>query len=190
MKKKLTRTIVLQPAARYGLQQGINQVVDAILPTLGPQPRMVAIESVIKNKPPELLDNGGLIARRIIELPDRDADVGAMFIRSLVCRLNETAGDGTATAAVLFQSIYNQGVSYLVSGGNAMRLRHFLEIGAEVVLESLNTMTTPIQGRQVLTRIAASMCDHMPLAAMLGEIFDIIGEYGQLDFRTGTGRQM
>ena len=95
IKKALTQAIVLQPTAHDGMQQGINQIVDAIVPTLGPQPRFVAIESVIRNKPPELLDNGGLIARRIIELPDRDADMGAMFVRGFLCHLNDTAGDGT-----------------------------------------------------------------------------------------------
>jgi hypothetical protein len=62
-------------------------------------------------KTPELLDNGGVIARRIIQLPDGDEDVGAMFVRHMLWHLHEEkVGDGTATAAVLFQPIYNQGV--------------------------------------------------------------------------------
>ena len=103
------------------MQRGINQIVNAIRPTLGPTPRIVAIDRILDEKMPELLDNGGTIARRIIQLSNRDEDVGAMFIREVLWRLGERVGDGTATAAVLFQSVFDQGIHYLVSGGNAAR---------------------------------------------------------------------
>ena len=77
------------------------------------------------------------IARRIIQIPNRDEDMGAMFVRHMLWRLHEKVGDGTVTAAVIFQSIYNQGLRYLVSGGNAMRLRHYLEAGLRVILDGL-----------------------------------------------------
>src|SRR5512143_3602777 len=123
----LTPGVVFQPAAYRGMQKGINQIVEAIRPTLGPRPRVVAVERMPNDKAPELLDDGGTIARRIIQISDRDADVGAMYVRHLLWQLHEKVGDGTATAAVLFQSIFNQGVHYITSGGNAMQLRRHLE---------------------------------------------------------------
>ena len=95
-------------------------------PTLGPIPRTVAVSQALDNKPPELLDKGGLIARRISDLPDRDADMGAMLLRQMLWQLYEDCGDGTATAAVMFQSIYNDGLKFIAAGGNAMRLRQCL----------------------------------------------------------------
>jgi len=80
---------------------------------LGPLPRVVAFHQVVTNKMPEILDKGGVIARRIIQLPERDADMGAMLARDLLCDLHGQFADGTATAAVLLQSIYRQGVTYL-----------------------------------------------------------------------------
>lgn len=127
-------------------------------------------------KTPELLDNGGVIARRIIQLADRDEDVGAMFVRHMLWRLHRKVGDGTATAAVLFQSIYNQGVRYNVAGGNAMQLRHYLEAGLQVILNELTPLAIHLDGKESLAQIAETICHDPSLVRMLGEIFDILND--------------
>jgi chaperonin GroEL len=166
------------------MQRGINQMVDAVRPTLGPRPRVVAIENVFRDKTPELLDNAALIARRIIQLPDRDADMGAMLVRHMLWRLHEEVGDGTATAAVIFQAVYNQGVRYIASGGNAMRLRRYLEHGLQPILDELSSRTIHLEGQERLAQLAEALCLDPPLARLLGEIFDIVGEYGQVEIQT------
>ena len=119
MAKSTTRRVVFQPATYQGILDGMNQIVNAVRPTLGPLPRTVAIERTSnREKMPELLDNGGVIARRIIQIAGRDADVGAMFIRQMLWHLHEKVGDGTATAAVMFQTIFTEGLRYIAAGGN------------------------------------------------------------------------
>jgi chaperonin GroEL len=172
------------------MQRGINQIIEAIRPTLGPRPRIVAIDRTLDQRMPELLDNGGIIARRIIQLADRDEDVGAMLIRDVLWRLHEQVGDGTATAAVLFGSVYNQGIRYLASGGNATRLQRHLEKGMRLILTEMSRMTVHLQGKERLAQVAESICYDPPLAHMLGEIFDIIGQYGRLEIRAGRGREL
>ncbi len=191
MTKSQTRRVVLQPDTYQGMQRGIHLMVNAVRPTLGPLPRIVALEHAHgSNRMPELLDDAGAITRRILQLPDRDADMGAMFVRHLLWRLREEVGDGTATAAVLFQSIYDQGVRYIVAGGNAMRLRHHLEIGMRAILDELAGMAVHLAGKKHLAQIAESICYDPPLSKMLGEIFDIIGEYGRLEIRSGRSREI
>jgi chaperonin GroEL len=190
MAHRRTQPVVFQPATHRGLQRGINQLVNAVRPTLGPLPRTVACHQLVTNKMPELLTKGGLIARRIIQLPDRDEDMGAMLVRHLLWSLHQEFGDGTATAAVLFQSVYNQGVHYLASGGNAMQLRRYLEKGAEVILEELSKMTLRVEGKEQLAQIAQSICYDPPLAKMLGEVFDIVGEHGQLEITSFRSREL
>lgn len=187
---KRTQRVVFQPDAARGMQRGINQIVNVVRPTLGPRPRTVAVDRLLRGAMPEVLDNGGVIARRIIELPERDADMGAMFVRNMLWRLYEQVGDGTATAAVVFQSVYNQGLRYIAAGGDAMRLRRYLEQAIPVILDALTGMTSHVAGHVQLAQIAEAMCYDPPLATMLGEIFDIIGEYGQMEVRSGPGREM
>ena len=185
---KQTPGVIFQPQIHLRMQKGINQIVDAIRPTLGPRPRQVAVEKMPRTNSPELLDCGGLIARRIIDLKDPDENVGAMFLRGALWRLYEKVGDGTASAAVMFQSIYNQGLRYIAAGGNAMLLRGHLEEGLKVILKTLDELVTPVTSQDMLRRVALSVCYDDELAKMISEIFNLIGEYGILEVRSGRGR--
>ena len=180
--------VVFEPAAQKGLQQGINSLAAALRPTLGPLPRHVGIEASFRTHAPEILDNGATIARRVIEIAGRSPDMGAMLLRTLVCRLGEEVGDGTATAAILFQSVYNQGLHYVTSGGDPMRLRRFLDCACQEALDALRKMSVPVEGQEALAKVARSSYDDPDLATMMGEIMDIIGEYGYLEIREGRGR--
>ena len=183
--------IVFQPTAQDNIRRGIHTLVAAIRPTLGPTARTVAVTPLTENKTlPEVLDDGGTIARRVIELESRDNDMGAMLARALICRQSDRMGDGTATAAVLLGAIVDGGARYLAAGGDAMRLRHYLEEALAVALRALDAQTTPVNGKAALTRVAESICADEELAALLGEIFDIIGAYGQLDIRKDQGRRL
>ncbi|HEX9924454.1 MAG TPA: TCP-1/cpn60 chaperonin family protein [Anaerolineae bacterium] len=182
--------VVFQPETYQGMQRGINQLVEAIRPTLGPLPRLVALDRLVDHKAPELLDNGGIIARRILALPDRRADMGAMYLRQLLWRIHEQVGDGTATTAVLFQAIFNEGVRYVVAGGSPMMLRRHLEAGQGLILAELNRLTTPLQGQDNLARLAASVCYSPALARMLGDSFDHMGQDGRLEIRSGHSGAM
>ena len=184
------RNVIFQPLTYQKFQKGIHQIVDIVRPTLGPKSSMVAIERINKDKAPELLDSGGVIVRRIIQIPDRDADMGAMFLRQVLWRVYKEVGDGTVTTAVLFQSVYDQGVHYITAGGNAMRLRYYLEEGMKLILNELSKLTVQVEGKESLAQIALSICYDPSLAKLMGEIFDIIGQYGILDIRTGRGRHL
>ena len=183
--------IVFQPSAQENIRKGINTLVAAIRPTLGPTARTVAVTPLAENmNTPEILDNGGLIARRVIELHQREQDMGAMLARALVCRQHDSMGDGSATTAVLFQAIFNGGLHYLAAGGNPMRLRHYLEKSLHPLLRQLDELTRPVKGKLKLAQVARSICFDDELARLLGEIFDIIGAFGRLDIRKDNGRKL
>jgi len=145
---------------------------------------------MIQGKMPEFLDNGAVIARRIIMLPDRIEDVGAMYLRDMLWHVYETAGDGTATAAVLFRSIYDQGFRYVAAGGSAMRLRRHLEQAAQALVAALNGMTLPISGKEQLSGYAKSICHDADLSDVLAEAFDMLGVDGRLEIRAGRSRKL
>ncbi len=183
--------LVFQPAAQQNIGRGIDKLVAAIRPTLGPTPRTVAVTRLDDaRKTPDVLDNGGVIARKVIELGAREEDIGAMLARALICKQHDTMGDGSATAAVLLQAIYQGGAHYLAAGGNAMRLRHHLERALAQALAELDEMTAPVAGKASLAQVAEAICHDPPLSDLLGEIFDIIGSYGQLDIRKDHSRAL
>lgn len=164
-------------------------MVSAVRPTLGPIACGVAIDPIHESQSlPEYLNDGGVIARRIIELPNRDEDMGAMLVRAMIIRQHERMGDGTATVAVLFEAIFNAGLRYIAAGGNAMQLRRHLECALPIILSELDRMTSPLQGQVALTRMALSMCHDETMAELLGEAFDLLGAHGRLDIREDYGR--
>lgn len=181
---------LFQPQAAYALQRGMRQVVAAVCPTLGPQHGHIAVARAFASDAPELLDDAGTIARRIVELPGRGVNTGAMLARHLLWRVREQAGDGAATAAVLLGAVFDRSLAYVVAGGDAMRLRRALEHGAQLIRAALAGMARPVSGRTQLASLAESLCYEPRLAALLGEIFDIIGEHGRLEIRAGQGREL
>jgi len=185
-----SQRVILQPTTYERMREGITRMVNVVRPTLGPLPRIVALERTMSDKAPELLDDGGVILRRIIQIEDKDQDMGAMLIRQLLWRMHEETGDGTATAAVMLQSVFDQGIRHIAAGGNAMILRRNLEKGLPLILNQLDQVAVPVEGEDQLTRIAESICYDAELARLLGEIFDIIGEYGQLETRSGRSREL
>jgi chaperonin GroEL len=71
-----------------------------------------------------------------------------------------------------------------------MLLRHHLEKATRLILDQLVHMTLPISGREKLSGLAETICYDPPLARMWGEIFDIIGPYGNLDVRSGRSHDL
>jgi chaperonin GroEL len=70
-----------------------------------------------------------------------------------------------------------------------MLLRRNLEKGLRIILNELDKMSNPVEGREALTQVAESICYDEPLAQLLGEIFDIVGEYGHIEVRSARGRE-
>ena len=188
--KRFTPGVVFQPQAHRAMYRGVEKIVSAIRPTLGPLHGVVAIEKESKVGRPELLDDGAVIARRIIQLPNRDEDMGAMYLRQILVNLHDSVGDGGATAALIFLETYKGGLKYIANGGNAMRLRENLEKATLTILDELERMSFSLEGKESLARLAESICYDPELAKMLGEIFDVIGEFGRLDIQTGKGRTL
>src|SRR5919109_931823 len=87
--KPRTPGVTLQPRVRRSLSQGVDVLTAAVRPTLGPRPRHVAISRAVRTDSPELLDDGATIARRVVALGDRRADVGAMLLRQAMWKMHQ-----------------------------------------------------------------------------------------------------
>ena len=180
--------VVFAPYSRRALQRGANKLAALIRPTLGPLPRLVALERTSRSYAPELLDDGATIARRFLELPDADESTGAMLLRHAMWRVHEKVADGTATTAVLFQVILREANRYVAAGFNAMRLRAGLEQALVEVRKTLQQMARPLEGEDAIARVALSLCHDPELARYLGEAYDIVGPDGYVQIESSNTR--
>lgn len=181
--------LVFQPQARQALKRGIDAVAGAVAPTLGPTARHVALEDAIRTHSPELLDDGGAIARRLLQLPHQSADVGAMLLRETLWGQRAAYGDGTATAAVLYQTVFEEGCRFIAGGGNAMLLRKHLERGMKAMLEALKRQVRMIAEPAEIERLAGSICGDPDIAKHLADIFEVLGPHHPIEVRAG-GREL
>jgi chaperonin GroEL len=167
------------------MQRGVDCLANLLRPTLGPTPRCVALDSSFPNHPPEILDDGATILRRVIQLPDPYADMGAMLLRHTLWQVHQAVGDGTATTAVLLQAIVRHAAPYLAAGGNAMGLKCGLERGLATAVTALKDLARPLEGAAAIARTAETLCHDAEMATLLGEIFDIVGPDGYVQVEAG-----
>src|SRR6266700_1883884 len=161
-----------------------------IRPTLGPLPRTVAIDRLSGlSQGPEVLDSGAVIARRTIQLADPFEDMGGMLIRHLAWRVHERAGDGSATAAVLAQSLMRAGVRYIAAGGGPVSVTHGMQRGLQAALAALRRQARTIDGPAEIARLLAGnlMSGGADLAEMLGEVMDSVGPDGSVLVQDAQG---
>jgi len=177
--------ILFGPPARAALRRGVDSLAETVRSTLGPTPRTVAVQDVLSGRPIEVLDDAATILRRIIEIPDHYANMGAMMLRHATWKTFEAVGDGGATTAVLFQAIMRHVAPYVEAGGDAVALRRHLERGLAVATAALGDQARPLDGPDEIARAAETLCHDPELAKMLGEIFDIIGTDGYLQIEDG-----
>lgn len=172
-------SLVRQPQTFKGLLHGVNQLGDLLALTLGPsQGVIVSSKPGAVNAKPEILVDSGVIARRVVELPERTENVGAMLLRNLAWTMHEQYGDGAATASVLAQAMLNDARKVLMAGANAMLLRRGIEIAVDAARESLTAQACPITSGKALGKIATAITDHAELGTIMGEMFDILGKNG------------
>ncbi len=149
--------------------------------TLGPLGGTVAIASMSgKNAAPEILTDAATIARRVIEIPNRYVNSGAMLIRHLAWHTRRTIGDGSATAAVLARAMILEGMRMAAAGANPVMIRHGLEQGVRAAVEQFAAMAQPLEGEAAIAALAGAATGDADLAEMIAEIFEIIGMDGPI----------
>ncbi len=179
--------VIHQPQTQRALKRGIATLTGAVAPTLGPLPRRSLTQN-LNNL--ELLDDGGVIARRIIALPEQDEDVGAMLLRQVLWRMHQQAGDGVVATAILYEQIYNEGLRFIAAGADPMRLRGRLTELLPRLIARMTSETRYLSSAAELEAAAFSVCYDEEMARILGEALYTVGPYGQVDVREGHGRGM
>lgn len=185
MESRTATTVVHRPHVFGGMQAGIHKLAGVLRPTLGPQARVTASASINPNGVPELLESGGIIARRMFQLPDAEQNIGAMLLRDMLTRVYDLGGDGVATASVVFESVFDEGIREITAGVDPTRLRSFLRQGLVTILEELDRQRLDIQEGQRLRQVARTVCAELDLADEIGELFALLGAHGNVEVRKG-----
>ena len=147
----MAKQIKFSEEARQSLVRGVNILAKAVVTTLGPKGRNVALDK--KWGAPNIVHDGVTVAKEI-DLEDPFENMGAQLVKEAASKTNDVAGDGTTTATLLAQSIINTGFKNVTAGVNPMILKIGMEKAVEVVVKDIEKMAKKV--RKVAVR------DHNP----------------------------
>ena len=166
--------VLSNPEASQHLKRGFDKMAQVLTLTMGPSQGQIMVDALVGSKV-ELLTDAATIARRIIELPGRGENAGAMLLRHAVWQVHERIGDGTATTAVLAQSILDEVHRAKAAGFNPMLLRRGLEKASQAAIESLKAMAQPLHDEDDISLVAEHITGEAKLSLILGEVYDLLG---------------
>ncbi|MDR1758666.1 MAG: chaperonin GroEL [Bacteroidales bacterium] len=164
----MAKEIMYDWDAREGLKKGVDALANAVKVTLGPKGRNVIIDK--KFGAPQITKDGVTVAKEI-ELPKAVENMGAQMVKEVASKTNDQAGDGTTTATVLAQAIFNTGLKNVTAGANPMDLKRGIDLAVARVIIHLKKMSSPIgDNHDKISQVASISANNVP------EVGDIIAE--------------
>jgi len=171
----MPKLIAFDEQARRALENGMNQLVDAVKVTLGPKGRNVVLEK--KWGAPTITNDGVSIAKEI-ELEDPWEKVGADLVKEVAKKTDDVAGDGTTTATVLAGAMVREGLRNVAAGANPMSLKRGIEVGVETAVARLKQLSKEIDAKDQIAQVASISSADDEIGAMIAEAIDKVGKDG------------
>jgi chaperonin GroEL len=138
--------------AREKMLKGVNTLANAVKVTLGPKGNNVVLE---KSFGSPLVTKDGVTVAKEIELEGKFENMGAQMVKQVASKTSDTAGDGTTTATILAQAIYNEGQKLVAAGTNPMALKRGLDKGVTLVVKALQQQSKPTKDKKEIMQVGA-----------------------------------
>ncbi len=183
----MAKQIIFGTQARQKLLKGINILSKAVITTLGPKGRNVALDK--KWGSPNVVHDGVTVAKEI-DLQDPFENMGAQLVKEAASKTNDVAGDGTTTATVLAQALTNEGLKNITAGLNPMILKKGLEKGTEAVVSELQKMAKPIKSDEEIAQVATISAADPVIGAKIAEALKKVTRDGVITVEEGKGLEL
>ena len=138
----MAKMIAFDQEAQEAMRRGVTKLARAVKITLGPRGRNVIIEKSFGS--PTVTKDGVTVAREI-ELPNKFEDMGARMVREVASKTSDVAGDGTTTATVMAEAIYNEGLKAVVAGVSPLDMKRGMEMLARGEIKAVISDRFPIE---------------------------------------------
>jgi chaperonin GroEL len=173
--------------ARKALLTGIAAVSDAVVTTLGPKGRNVAIEK--KWGSPLVIHDGVSVAKEI-ELADPFENMGAQLVKEASSKTNDAAGDGTTTSTLLASTMSVAGMRNVTAGANPMIIKKGMERAVAAVVAELKSMAKPIKAESEIEQVAMGSAGDDAIGKKIAEALKQVGRDGVVTVEEGKGLEI
>jgi chaperonin GroEL len=169
--------------ARASIQKGVKKLAKAVKITLGPCGRNVVLEKSFGS--PTVTKDGVTVAKEI-ELEDSYENMGAQMVKEVASKTSSVAGDGTTTATILAESIFDEGLKNITAGANAMQVKRGIEKGVEQIVKELQKMSTSVESSKQIEQVATCSANQdVEIGKKLAEAMEKVGKDGVITVEEG-----
>jgi chaperonin GroEL len=185
----MAKQVIYGDEARQKLALGVNKLAKAVVTTLGPRGRNVALDR--KWGAPMVVHDGVTVAKDI-ELEDPFENMGAQMVKEASSKTNDVAGDGTTSSTLLAQAMVNIGMKNVTAGTNPMILKRGLESAVEAVIEQVKKMakTIPADDVEQISQVATISAANADIGNMIAQAIKKVGKDGVVTVEEGKGLNM
>ncbi len=169
------KQIVFSEEARRKLQIGMDKLAKAVITTLGPKGRNVALDRSFGS--PTITHDGVTVAKEV-ELSDKLENMGAQLLKEAATKTNDIAGDGTTTSTLLAHSIVTEGMKNLAAGSNPMLLKQGIEAAAKAVSEEIGKNAVDVTTKEEIGNVASISAQDRSIGELIANVMDKVGKDG------------
>lgn len=177
------KTIIYGHDASEAIRNGIRKLAQAVKVTLGPKGRNVIIE---KSFGSPIVINDGVTVAKEIDLEDPFEDMGAKMVREAASKTNDMVGDGTSTATLLAEAIYEEGLKNITAGANPVDIKHGIEKAVDALIKELSRMSIKLSGKKEISQIATIAANNdQEIGNQIADAMEKVGKDGVITVEEG-----
>ena len=180
----MAKQLVFSEEARRKLQKGMDSLSTAVVTTLGPKGRNVALDR--KFGSPTITHDGVTVAKDI-ELEDPFENMGAQLLKEAATKTNDIAGDGTTTSTVLAHSIVSDGMKNLAAGFNPMLLKRGIEAATKAVADKISDQAIEVTTKDEIANVASISAQDRTIGELIADVMDKVGKDGVITVEESKG---
>src|SRR5688572_26604389 len=179
----MPKIIAFDQEAREAIRRGVGKLAKAVKVTLGPKGRNVILQKSFGS--PTVTKDGVTVAKEI-DLEDVYENMGARMVREVASKTSDVAGDGTTTATVLAEAIFNEGLKAVVAGVNPVQMKLGIERAVEDITERLKKMSITIKSRKEMAQVATVASNNdTEIGELLAQAMEKVGKDGVITVDEG-----
>lgn len=177
------KKIIYGHDASEAVKNGIKKLSRAVKVTLGPKGRNVVIEKSFGS--PVVINDGVTVAKEI-ELEDPYEDMGAKMVKEAASKTNDMVGDGTSTATLLAEAIFEEGIKNITAGANPVDIKHGIEKAVDALSKELTRMSIKVSGKKEITQIATIAANNdEEIGNQIADAMEKVGKDGVITVEEG-----
>jgi len=179
----MAKTIAFDQEAREAIRRGVSKLARAVKVTLGPKGRNVILQKSFGS--PTVTKDGVTVAKEI-DLEDVYENMGARMVREVASKTSDVAGDGTTTATLMAEAIFNEGLKAVVAGVNPLHMKQGIEKAVEDVTDKLKKMSISIKSKKEMAQVGTVASNNdTEIGELLAEAMEKVGKDGVITVDEG-----